>query len=100
MSKLLYDNRIDALGVSETKLIEDMDDSELVISNYEFFRKDRNEFGGGVAFYVSTRLHAQRFFHADCSRIECLWLKLFLRGEVYQVGVIYRPPSETVDYWD
>ena len=61
VSKLLYDNRIDALGVSETKLSEDMDDSELGISNYQFFRKDRNEFGGGVAFYVSTRLHARRF---------------------------------------
>ena len=100
VSKLLHDFEIDVFGLSETKLDDDVDDAELTIPCYRLFRKDRNKSGGGVAMYVSSRLHVQRFCDPDRDDIEAFWLKLFLRREVYRIGVVYRPRSEFVDYWN
>ena len=91
VSKLLHDFEIDVFGLSETKLDDDVDDAELTIPCYRLFRKDRNKSGGGVAMYVSSSLHVQQFCDPDRDDIEALWLKLFLRREVYQIGVVYQP---------
>ena len=95
VSRLLSFNNIDILGLSETKLCDDLDDGEIDIPSYEALLK----FGGGVAFYVASHLRAQRYHNPDCASIESLWLKLSLKGEEYLIGVVYRPPSVTSDYW-
>ena len=99
VSRLLSFNNIDILGLSETKLCDDLDDGEIDIPSYKVLRKDRNKFGGGVAFYVASHLRAQRYHDPDCASIESLWLKLYLKGEDYLIGVVYRPPSVTSDFW-
>ena len=49
---ILRENDIDIIGLSETRLNEQIEDSEVHITGYYIFRNDRDENGGGVALYV------------------------------------------------
>ena len=60
MYLLLQNFHIYILGLSETKLEADMADGKLHITNYWIFRHDRDEHGGGVAFYVPHQCKADR----------------------------------------
>ena len=45
------------MGISDTKLADSIDSSELDISGFDLFRKDRNRHGGGVAFLSNSSLN-------------------------------------------
>ena len=53
---ILHDNDIDVIGLSETRLDENVQDCELAIDGYKIVRNDRNANGGGVAIYVKDSL--------------------------------------------
>ena len=99
ISSILDDHKIDILGLSETKLGADFADTELHIPNYQMYRRDRTANGGGVAIYILKNLRSERLLQLDDNEIEAVWIKIFLKGETYQIGTIYRPPSEAVSYW-
>ena len=44
----------DIICVVETWLSSDISDSELEITNYQIFRRDRDRHGGGVLMYVHS----------------------------------------------
>ena len=56
LSIILHDNDIDIIGLSETRLDENIGDAEVSIEGYKIFRNDRNANGGGVAIYVKDTL--------------------------------------------
>lgn len=49
VADVLMVNNLHILAVSETHLDDSFEDSSLMISGYNIFRKDRNVYGGGVA---------------------------------------------------
>ena len=53
---MLNDHHIDVIVLSETRLDRTISDSEVSISGYNIFRKDRNLIRGGVAIYVKASL--------------------------------------------
>ena len=55
---LLLDTCLDILAVSETKLANDITDSEIAIEGYLSIRKDRDRNGGGVLLYYKDSLTA------------------------------------------
>ncbi len=99
ISSLLENHNIHVLGLSETKLGADISDGELDIPSYQFLRKDRTENGGGVAFYIATQLRIERIYDLDHDDVESIWIRLFINGEHYQIGTVYRPPSQKASYW-
>lgn len=99
VSSLLNNHEIHILGLSETKLDGYISDGELSIPSYRLLRKDRTEHGGGVAFYVAAHLHIERDDDIDHNEIESIWIRVFLNGDQYQIGTIYRPPSQKSGYW-
>ena len=53
---ILREIDIDIIGLSETHLNEQIEDSEVNITGYCIFRNDRHENGGGVALWVKEGL--------------------------------------------
>ncbi len=47
LSVILYENDIDVIGLSETKLDAEVEDREVFIEGNRIFRNDRNLNGGG-----------------------------------------------------
>lgn len=60
---------------------------------HEPIRKDRNGFGGGVAFYVSSKLHVVERRYLCNTNLELICSKIHSENKKFIVGVIYRPPS-------
>ena len=54
---------LDVRAVNETKLSDQFPDSQLAIDGYYSpgqFRKDRNEYGGGILVFVEKGFYAKR----------------------------------------
>ena len=82
------------LGVTETKLDNSIQDSEIHIENYVLIRCDRNRNGGGVACYVRNDIN---FNHKTVfsSEIENIFIDIILpKSKPFTVGIFYRPPNK------
>ena len=42
--------------LSETKIDESFPDKQFCLNNFKIFRKDKNQYGGGIMFYVNENL--------------------------------------------
>lgn len=89
--------QLDIVGLSETWLNKGISTSALEIEGYKLIRKDRNQRGGGVGFYINN---AYKFRVLDVSsfgdNIEQIWVSVKLGGKNVCVGSIYRPPNENI----
>ena len=56
ITDLLVLNSINILAISETHLDDTFEDEAVGIQGYNLYTKDRNRYGGGVAFYVQNHL--------------------------------------------
>ena len=77
-------------------------DSELALSGYDMFRKDRpvNREGGGVLLYVKRDLHALQFV-PQSKFPEQIWCKFKdVKRDKFFVGVCYRTPTDTIFGFD
>jgi len=88
----------DIIAISESWTNESIGDSELNLTGYTLFRKDRelDIKGGGVLMYVKDCLNASEVkFKSDFP--EQVWCKVMCNGntELF-IGVCYRTPSENV----
>ncbi len=54
ITRICSSDNIHVLALSETHLDDTYDDSELAVEGYSLFRRDRDKYGGGVAFYVQA----------------------------------------------
>ena len=89
------DNHYDLIAMTETHLSPQISDTDISISNYQLFRKDRNRHGGGVCIYVSNSFPVTRLDELDQDNAEILWLKLNIDNKIVYFGVCYRPPGQT-----
>ena len=96
---LLVDREnIDVVGLTETWGRTDILDSEMEISGFKLFRKDRsavnNKKGGGVALYVKSDFYSVDYEYLNCKNSESLWCKIYVNQTNYiVVGVCYRSPD-------
>lgn len=97
------EENIDVVGITETWLNEEVLDSEISMSGFRLFRKDRKSVdkkrGGGVALYIKESIPVvlnERLIRKD---IEGIWCDLYGSKNVYiTVGVVYRPPLVSEQY--
>ena len=96
----ILEHKYDIVGLSEKSANDNISDSELNISGYSLYRKDRNNKfkskGGRVALYINENLVS--IHHEILPDIECevVWDKISLSKNFHLlVGVCERSPSST-----
>ena len=93
-SKLCLEKEYDVICVSETWLDDSIPDSDVVLTDYQIFRKDRNRHGGGVAIYVHDALAVQNLADMDIDGLESKCLEIRIRSKNILIACIYRPPGQ------
>ena len=63
------------------------------MSGYKFVRKDRNKFGGGIAFSINDQLPSRTIKIDNPSDIEILNIELTIHKNKILVAGIYKPPN-------
>ena len=89
---------VDLTAITESWLENSMADSELNISGYTIFRKDRrlerNAKGGGVLLYVRDCLNAHYATELNDMHNESLWVKIQLSSTRNILdGICYKSPT-------
>ncbi|MEW8548197.1 MAG: endonuclease/exonuclease/phosphatase family protein, partial [Candidatus Thiodiazotropha sp.] len=92
----------DVIAVTESWLSPDIsvDNSDLQIDDYTFYRKDRlnaNNRGGGVGVYVTNNLLCIQRPDLATDDIELLWIEIRTNSKTVLVGSCYRPPGQSRD---
>ena len=65
IERVINEHKLQILGLSKTRLSEDIKDPEVDLEGFEIHRKDRNINGGGVAIYVNSRISHNRRYDID-----------------------------------
>ena len=97
-SKLVVDNKFDAVSLNETWLTNNITDDEISIDGYDLFRCDRDGRGGGAAIYVRESFKATFVTELLSRELECVWVKLIIGNRKLLLGSCYRKPSASVVY--
>ena len=90
-------NNICMLGLSESKLGDDIPDGFLSVENFQCFRKDKRCGAGGLLVYVRNDVVCNRRKDLEDDNFESLWLDLQPKNsKSFLVGHFYRNPQSTI----
>ena len=91
----IVSSNVDIIGFSESRLNNNISDSEVNIDGYNVHRCDRKErTGGGLTVYVRDSLSVTKCHLVDDDKIESVWLELSnVNSKPTFIGFIYRPPD-------
>ena len=87
---------IDILGLTETKIDDSFPDCQFQVPHYDLHRIDRNSFGGGLMFYVNSKIpNRQRkdLCDSQTNGVECIVLEISLQKEKVFFLLLYKPPN-------
>ncbi|CAH8640773.1 unnamed protein product [Dicrocoelium dendriticum] len=88
----------DLVRITETWLSEAITDAEIALPGMSILRNDRPSRGGGVVLYYRSELHIDLIDDPEVQIVDALWCRLQLsRGDACLLGVVYRPPSATLE---
>ena len=95
---MLTENKINIIGLNETRLNQTINDLEIQIGGYQTFRNDRKIDGGGKAFYLKDSFTDVKV-KLKCDELELLCLEITPRNAkstllYYEAG---RPPTPDTD---
>ena len=92
----------DILCITETHLQPNSDTSYLTLQGYqEAIRLDRSDGPwGGVAIYPSNNLVVKLCPDYMVFGLELLWVYVRQKNRKFLLGVCYRKPSATMEFWD
>lgn len=103
VSHILYNSGkgFHIFGFAESKLSQHISDSELIMQNYHFIRKDPvNPKETGLLVYVHQNINFRRLEALE-NYVESVWIEVQLkRSKPIVLGFIYRNPAERVDWTD
>ena len=91
----------DIICVNETFLDPTYPDSKLMIQGYQsIIRKDRQNFGGGVAIYVKQCVAAKRRRDLEVENIEMIALEIRSHNNKFLLFNVYNPNNRDIDFYD
>ena len=99
--KLLINEQsnMDIICLCETFLTKQIADEELMLDNYQLFRKDRNLHGGGLVIYVKNNLICKPRDDLQVNGIEALLLEVkHEHQKPFLLVYTYRPPSSNQNW--
>jgi len=93
---------IDIFGLSETFLTGSINDTDLLINDFVFERKDRSKkAGGGLIIYLKKNISYVRRFDLESSDIETIWLQVAIENnKSHLLCFIYRAPNSPQSWID
>ena len=93
-------NNYDIVCIVESWLSQDISDSELAITGYTIFRRDRNRHGGGIIIFVKDTLSCTILPTSTSPSMEFISLIFEFCSSKFCISAFYRPPSSDVSYFD
>ena len=84
---------LDFLAIGETKLDGSFPDQQFTIDNFQMYRKDRNQHGGGLLVYVRSDLPSRRVPELETTQVETLTIELIIEKTKWLLISAYKPPS-------
>ena len=73
---------------------KNLSDETLSLPNFQIFRKDRDNLGGGVAIFVDKLLICRRIsLPNEYDELEICAVEIFSRNKTVKLICVYRPPS-------
>ena len=100
LKKFLFKHgEIDLLGVTETHISKEDNNSLFEIDDYIFISEPRTTGkGGGVGVFLRKGLKYKRRYDLGNASTECIWIELFFKNtSSLLVAIYYRPPNSS-DY--
>ena len=85
--------KVNIFLINETKRHESFPSNQFAMSGYKFIKRDRNKFGGGIAFYITDQLPSLTLKIENRSDIEILTIEITIRKNKILVAGIYKPPN-------
>ncbi|CAC5426853.1 unnamed protein product [Mytilus coruscus] len=92
----------DILLFTETWFNQHTDDSDIKLESFNKpYRTDRNhKVGGGVAIYVKENIFSEEKPEFKINGLECVWVKIHVKGINILFGKFYRPPDSDNQIWE
>lgn len=92
----------DIICFTETHLHANSNTSTLQVEGYQnIIRLDRvGGNWGGVAVLVANHLYVSVNHDYNVPGLELLWVRIRHRNKVFMLGICYRPPSATTEFWE
>ena len=90
-------SKLDIFLVSETKIDHSFPNQQFSIDGYKTYRRDRNNFGGGLLFYVNENIpFGELTTEQTDTNFEIIFLEMTLKWLV--IG-LYKPPNQKEEYF-
>jgi len=89
----LIKDKIDICLLSETKLNDSFPTAQFQIKGYKIFRKDRNNYGGGIMFYINENIPSRKLDFEFQDNLEILFIEFSLRNRKWLCIGLYKSPS-------
>ena len=83
----------DIILLSETKLEDSTTNHRFSNSNYKLYRRDRNQYGGGLMFYLRREYQIIESFNSP--DFEMMHMKINVNGVICDFILSYKPPNES-----
>ncbi|XP_021364976.1 uncharacterized protein LOC110457857 [Mizuhopecten yessoensis] len=90
----------DIICITETHLDNSVADDDILLDNFDLYRKDRGAPGGGINVYTSSLLSTCRRPDLEFQVGEVLWLEIQFPHRKLLLCTTYRPPNCIPSYWN
>ena len=85
----MFNDNIDILLISETKIDSSFPNAQFSIKGYSLYRRDRNAYGGGIILYVKDDIPSKILSISPHS--ENFYIEINMRKKKWLIGCIYNP---------
>ena len=97
LNNLIESNKVDVLIGTETWLKPDINNSELLLDDFDIYRRDRTEKGGGGILLAVRKCFTSEYIHKG-KNSETIFCKINIKGrKPILIGAIYRPPDKNLE---
>ena len=93
-------SKLDIFLVSETKIDNSFPNQQFSIDGCKTYRRDRNNFSGGLLFYVNENIPCRELTTEQIdTNFEIIFLEITLRTRKWLVIGLYKPPNQKEEYF-
>ena len=93
-------SKLDIFLVSETKIDNSFPNQQFSIDGCKTYRRDRNNFSGGLLFYVNENIPCRELTTEQIdTNFGIIFLEITLRTRKWLVIGLYKPPNQKEEYF-
>ena len=97
---MLKNCQFDLMCLCETFLDNNVADYEFKIERYAVALRNRDKRGGGVLMYIKDSINYSEITNLTGSSVESIWINIKNDKKSLAIGMMYRPPSSNVAYFN